>query len=163
MSLFSLLKNRRNSKRSQRHANRRRRRLAVEGLEKRRLMTTGLSVAGNVLQIDADYFGSEVQVWDVLELTAGSPDDFGTVFDPTPAQGAPLVSSHAYIAEKVNYTTVNLGGFGTITIPVSVVLRNPWRSDGAGNDGNNDGLVTVTGEQFVAAMYSSHGVDSAWV
>jgi hypothetical protein len=44
------------------------------------------------------------------------------------------------------------GGF------VSLVLRNPWGSDGAGNDGANDGVVTVTLDQanaaFLGAVYA---------
>lgn len=35
---------------------------------------------------------------------------------------------------------------------ISVVLRNPWGYDGAGNDSNTaDGLVTVTGAQLFAS------------
>ena len=72
-----------------------------------------------------------------------------------PALGAPLVGTHAYMVAGVNFRS------GT-NIPVSVVLRNPWGVDGAGNDGKNDGFVTVTGEQLVASMYGlDFGIQSA--
>ncbi len=63
----------------------------------------------------------------------------------TPAQGAPLIGSHAYEVVSTNGTTV--------------VLRNPWGVDGAGHDSNvNDGYVTVTAAQLFA---SEMGVVSA--
>ena len=33
---------------------------------------------------------------------------------------------------------------------ISITLRNPWGVDGAGNDGNNDGYVTITPAQAFA-------------
>jgi hypothetical protein len=53
--------------------------------------------------------------------------------------GAPLIADHAY---EIN--AVNLDGSGK---PVSVQMRNPWGVDGAGNDGDNDGYVTMTIKQ----------------
>lgn len=70
------------------------------------------------------------------ELAAGKAVAFGTA---TVTDGAPLLSSHAYTVESVN-TDAN----GT---PVSVVMRNPWGVDGVGNDGSDDGYVTVTAAQ----------------
>ena len=81
----------------------------------------------------------------------------------TPSAGCPCVGNHAYTAISVNYQQVNLGWGVILNIPVSVVLRNPWGVDGAGNDGNNDGLVTVTANQLVASMYGTNGIQSARV
>ena len=82
-----------------------------------------------------------------------------TVVIHGPDKGVPLLDKHAYIVERVNYMT-----FGKLRLPVSVVLRNPWGHDGAGNDGNKyDALVTVTGEQLVRSMEDSKAIQSAWV
>jgi hypothetical protein len=54
--------------------------------------------------------------------------------------GAPLIMDHMYTVASFVRNTV-----GQIT---HVVLRNPWGSDGAGNDGVNDGLVRVTPNQL---------------
>ena len=58
--------------------------------------------------------------------------------------GVPLLADHAYVVDRVN-----LGSNGK---PVSVRLRNPWGIDGAGNDGNDDGYVTVTAAQAEASL-----------
>ena len=55
----------------------------------------------------------------------------------SPSSGAPLIGSHAYSVDHVNFS----GG-----VAVSVTLRNPWGVDGAGNDGANDGYVTVSAQ-----------------
>ena len=55
------------------------------------------------------------------------------------AAGAPLISYHAYQVVSVNFDQSGK--------PASVTLRNPWGVDGAGNDGNNDGFVTITAAQ----------------
>jgi hypothetical protein len=56
--------------------------------------------------------------------------------------GAPLLSGHAYTVDHVNTDAQ-----GNI---ISITLRNPWGVDGAGNDGLNDGYVTVTLQQAYA-------------
>jgi hypothetical protein len=56
------------------------------------------------------------------------------------AAGAPLINSHMYTVISV---TRNSSGVVT-----SIRLYNPWGVDGAGNDGSNDGLVTVTPAQL---------------
>jgi len=56
------------------------------------------------------------------------------------AAGSPLINSHMYTVWSM---TRNSSGVVT-----SITLRNPWAVDGAGNDGNNDGLVTVTPAQL---------------
>jgi hypothetical protein len=63
----------------------------------------------------------------------------------TVPQGAPLVGNHAYMLSNV-LTDEN----GEVT---SVVLRNPWGFDGAGNDGKNDGYVTLTAQQAIEAYW----------
>ncbi len=49
---------------------------------------------------------------------------------------APLIASHAYMVDAVG--------------PDALRLRNPWGIDGAGNDGVNDGYVTINGQQALA-------------
>ncbi len=56
------------------------------------------------------------------------------------ASGAPLVNGHMY-----NVYSVTRNSAGVVT---SITLRNPWGVDGAGSDGSNDGLVTVTPAQI---------------
>ena len=83
------------------------------------------------------------------ELAAGRSVTYGTT---RPAAGAPLVEFHAYAVVGVN---VDAAGN-----PVSLRLRNPWGIDGAGDDGADDGFVTVSAHQAVASLM---GVCSAWV
>lgn len=56
------------------------------------------------------------------------------------SSGSPLINNHMYTVWSV---TRNAAGQ-----VVSIRLRNPWGTDGAGNDGNNDGFVTVTPAQL---------------
>jgi Calpain family cysteine protease len=65
--------------------------------------------------------------------------------------GAPLIGDHAYEVNAVNFDKTGKA--------ISVTLRNPWGIDGAGNDGSNDGYVTVTATQLEAAY---DGVVSAF-
>ncbi len=58
------------------------------------------------------------------------------------SSGAPLIMGHQYAVARVNRNSA-----GTVT---SIVLRNPWGTDGAGSDGSNDGFVTVTPAQIYA-------------
>ena len=58
----------------------------------------------------------------------------------TPTDGAPLIGCHAYSVDRVNLDTNGNA--------VSVTLRNHWAIDGVGNDGQNDGYVTVTAAQL---------------
>jgi hypothetical protein len=67
---------------------------------------------------------------------------FLNVRNATAANGAPLVMSHMYTVIRFTYNSAGqLSG---------AVLRNPWGVDGRGNDGNNDGYVTVTASQLFA-------------
>lgn len=75
------------------------------------------------------------------ELAAGKAVAFGT---GAITDGAPLLGSHAYTVEQVISDAS-----GT---PTSVVMRNPWGIDGVGNDGSNDGYVTVTSTQAYDAF-----------
>ena len=97
------------------------------------------------------------------ELDLGKAVVVNTSDSPSP--GSPLLSKHSYMAERVIYVPVLDLRDGTVTNrPVSVVLRNPWGRDGAGNDGVDDGLVTVTGEQLLASIWhNGKGIQSAWV
>ena len=71
------------------------------------------------------------------DLNAKDAATFAT--GDTIADGAPLIADHAY---EIN--AINLDASGK---PVSVQMRNPWGVDGAGNDGDNDGYVTMTIKQ----------------
>ncbi|MDB5291269.1 MAG: Alkaline phosphatase [Phycisphaerales bacterium] len=62
----------------------------------------------------------------------------------TPADGAPLIGSHAY---TIDHVITDSSGTA-----IGLVLRNPWGVDGAGSDGVNDGYVTVTGQQAFDSM-----------
>ena len=83
------------------------------------------------------------------ELAAGRSVTYAT---DVPSAGAPLVGSHAY-----SVVGVDTDASGN---PVSIRLRNPWGVDGEGNDGADDGYVTVTAHQ---ALVSLMGVCSARV
>ncbi|HVT88351.1 MAG TPA: C2 family cysteine protease [Tepidisphaeraceae bacterium] len=58
--------------------------------------------------------------------------------------GAPLIGSHAYMVQSVVFDSK-----GKVS---GLRLRNPWGIDGAGNDGLNDGYVTITAAQAQAAL-----------
>jgi Ca2+-binding RTX toxin-like protein len=75
----------------------------------------------------------------------------------TAAAGSGLIGSHAYMVERVNYTTISFG-FATFRVPTSITLRNP-------HDAVTGGLVTVTGSQLVNSIagYGGNGVQSAGV
>jgi hypothetical protein len=91
---------------------------------------------------NSDYFpSSSTQLVSQLEklLNAG---EAVTIAISNPANGAPLIGDHAYTVDHIN-----VDSNGNVTI----VLRNPWGVDGAGNDGNNDGYVTVTPDQLYAS------------
>jgi hypothetical protein len=53
--------------------------------------------------------------------------------------GAPLIASHVYSV---------IGAYRDASGTVQIVLRNPWGVDGAGNDGANDGIVTISYATF---------------
>jgi hypothetical protein len=55
--------------------------------------------------------------------------------------GAPVIASHVYTV---------VAAYRNIAGTVLIQLRNPWGVDGAGNDGVDDGLVTLTYAQFTA-------------
>ena len=69
------------------------------------------------------------------------------VFEP--ARYSPLVGAHAYTVDRVE---TDADGNRTL------ILRNPWGIDGAGQDGSDDGYVRVTAEQAYASFW---GVISA--
>ncbi len=70
--------------------------------------------------------------WNYQSVTIG--------FFGTNRTGAPLIMDHMYTV--VNFVK---NSAGQIT---AVLLRNPWGIDGAGNDGSNDGIVTVSASQL---------------
>ena len=62
------------------------------------------------------------------------------------AKGAPILSHQLYMVERVNVGTAMIRNGERVTprvMPLTVTLRNPWGSDAAGNDGSDDGLVTL--------------------
>lgn len=74
-------------------------------------------------------------------LDAGKAVTYATNVAPS---GAPLLDGHAYEVDAVN-----VDSHGNV---VSLRLRNPWGVDGAGNDGHDDGYVTVTPTQAFQAF-----------
>jgi hypothetical protein len=74
-------------------------------------------------------------------LSAGQAVTFAV---NNPADGAPLVGSHAYTVDAV---IADASGS-----PTGLRLRNPWGTDGAGDDGNNDGYVTISIQQAYDSM-----------
>jgi len=72
------------------------------------------------------------------DLKANDAATFAT--GDTIQDGASLIADHAYEIDSVNVDKT-----GT---PVSLRLRNPWGVDGVGNDGDNDGYVTITIQQI---------------
>jgi hypothetical protein len=76
------------------------------------------------------------------DLKAGDAATFAT--GGTIKDGASLIGDHAY---EIASVTVDSKGN-----PLSVTLRNPWGVDGIGNDGNNDGYVTMTLKQALDNM-----------
>ena len=82
-----------------------------------------------------------------LELAAGKSVTYATNVPPA---GAPLIGMHAYSVVGVD---VDAAGNA-----VALRLRNPWGYDGEGDDGSDDGYVTVTPDQ---ALTSLMGVCSA--
>jgi Ca2+-binding RTX toxin-like protein len=84
-----------------------------------------------------------------------------TVLTPntTPPAGTHAVPWHVYSVESVTLQTVNFPLIGSVVIGGTITLRNPWATDGGGNDdGSNDGYVTFTADQFYGfftAGYSS--------
>ncbi|HSV15102.1 MAG TPA: C2 family cysteine protease, partial [Tepidisphaeraceae bacterium] len=107
----------------------------------------GNSAAATMNNINAALTGGkQVSVW--------TPNS-----DPT--NGCPCVKNHVYTADHVNYQSVYVPYIGVLTIPVSITLRNPWGTDGGGNnDGSNDGYVTVNANTFYGYF---GGGDSAFV
>ena len=75
-------------------------------------------------------------------LSASRSVTFGTP-DQVPA-GTPLLSSHAYTV-----VGVDTDGAGN---PTALRLRNPWGEDGAGNDGLDDGYLTITPQHALGAL-----------
>lgn len=70
------------------------------------------------------------------EISARESVTYGT---NVVTDGAPLIASHAYTVDGIVTDAT-----GT---PTGLRLRNPWGIDGAGNDGINDGYVTITAQQ----------------
>jgi hypothetical protein len=81
--------------------------------------------------------------------------------DENPPAGNPGVRNHMYLVDHVNTTKMYLPFIGWMDIPTSVVLRNPWGTDGGSSaDGNNDGLVTFTAAQ-VGSFFRR--AEAAWI
>lgn len=77
------------------------------------------------------------------ELSAGKAVTFGT--RTRVSADVPVITGHAYLVDAV-FTDAK----GQVT---SLRLRNPWGVDGAGNDGKNDGYVTLSAAQALKAFW----------
>jgi len=85
-------------------------------------------------QVGLDHLGQQVSEGKVVTLGMY-----------TPGGGCPCTNDHAYTV-----IGVNRDADGKVT---SVVLRNPHGIDGAGNDGSDDGYVTVTAAHLAASQW----------
>ncbi|HYE21235.1 MAG TPA: C2 family cysteine protease [Tepidisphaeraceae bacterium] len=85
----------------------------------------------------------ELLNWLAAELDAGRAV---TLAINTAKNGAPVIGCHAYSVAAVE-TSSN----GTRTL----VLRNPWGIDGAGNDGKNDGYVRLNATQALNSTWAA--------
>src|SRR5437016_2116578 len=87
--------------------------------------------------------GSDLLNYIQGELKAGKAVTVATT--GTVSSSSPLVASHAYMVDHVNFRW-RITSTGTLVqVPVSVTLRNPWGYDGV-SDGSDfsDGYVTVS-------------------
>ncbi len=84
--------------------------------------------------------GNALLTWIQQQLAAGK--SVTMAIGNVPA-GAPLVGEHAYMVDAVMKDSK-----GNMTLR----LRNPWGIDGAGYDGADDGYVTITSAQALAAF-----------
>lgn len=76
------------------------------------------------------------------QLAAGQGVVLGTNFSPGEA---PVVKGHAYIV-----TSVQADEQGT---PLSARLYNPWRRDGLGDDGADDGFLELSTQELIQAFW----------
>ncbi len=84
--------------------------------------------------------GNALLTWMQQQLAAGKSVTMAVGNVPA---GAPLIGEHAYMVDAVMKDAK-----GNMTLR----LRNPWGVDGAGSDGMNDGYVTITATQALAAF-----------
>lgn len=75
------------------------------------------------------------------QLQLGKAVTFAT---DTAPHGAPLLDGHAYTVDAINVDSKGN--------PTTLRLRNPWGIDGAGDDGHDDGYVTLTATQAFQAF-----------
>ena len=80
-------------------------------------------------------------------LAAANAGKALTVGINTAPAGSSLIGGHAYTVDKMIVDAT-----GKVT---AVVLRNPWGVDGAGNDGKNDGYVTINISTLFTASYGA--------
>jgi hypothetical protein len=78
------------------------------------------------------------------QLAAGQAVVLGTGFSPG---DAPVIAGHTYVV--VNIARDEWGR------PLSVKLMNPWGRDGVGNDGADDGFITLDPQQTIQAFWFS--------
>lgn len=90
----------------------------------------------------------ELLSWIDRELDAGRALTLGTY---RASSDTPLIAGHAYQVDSV--VSDASGGL------VAVRLRNPWGCDGAGNDGRDDGYVTVTAAQIYRVYWAVTSAD----
>jgi hypothetical protein len=97
------------------------------------------------------YSAATTKALSTLLITATKTRQFATfATGDVITDGAPLIADHAYEIDSVACDKK-----GNVT---SIRLRNPWGTDGAGNDGKNDGYVTITATQ---AMHCMSGIVTA--
>lgn len=109
-------------------------------------------VYGALGKTSSSSYASSSSSWLMTTIKQAMDAKKSVTFAVNKPNGAPLVGNHAYTV-----CSVVMDATGKVT---GLKLRNPWGVDGAGNDGVNDGYVTVTATQAQAAFM---GLSSAVV
>ena len=89
---------------------------------------------------------------DTLLKIKNAMDNGKQVIAGTPGSepnNCPIVGDHMYTVDHVDTQTINILGLN-LTIPVDIVVRNPWGVDGGTPQDNTprDGYITLTPDQF---------------
>jgi hypothetical protein len=85
--------------------------------------------------------GSATAMLDLITSQLAAGHAIATNSSSSISTGVPVIASHVYAV---------IGAYRDSHGTVWIQLRNPWGVDGAGNDGLNDGVVTLTYTQYAA-------------
>lgn len=97
------------------------------------------------------YSGEELLMQFEADLAANRAVVLGTDYS---VGTAPVIAGHAYVVQAIVYDEL-----GQIA---GVRLRNPWGRDGVGNDGVDDGIVTLSPQQAIEAFWFTVSTQLPW-